>query len=296
MFSRIKLLVIVGFIMLGLSPGSGFTESIPLPPNTEEVNKEARKIAGSEFEFIYYTNTEHQDAIKDFYRRQLPNYGWKEKEIAQDLQQVPGFKMDASVAQILGQNLVFEKDGILLIINFMPEGFFSDTKTYFALGKAKEKIEPATGSENEKDMLPELLKKPRRDIAPVYPGSSLMNLSEQPHSQITSYITKDDIEQVASFYKEKMPGFGWFLVAERPLEEADYGDLSKYDISKYCPNCPKEAIVSPGSIETWVEELDFTNQRGDTCHLVLSQTKNTAGGDFSLDMTTILVDYEEKKE
>ncbi len=300
MFFRDKVSrLIIGFIfILGLSLNSLIAaewdeQAIPVPVAAEQVKTEERMMQGSEFSFIYYTSNEDVAGIKDFYRYRLPNLGWKEKKLAEDLSQIKGFKMDASLKGVLGQNLIFEKDSDMLIINFLPAGAPGDSKTYFTLSQGKVEM----GKELPEDInpAPELLTKPKKDVAPVYPGAALISLDEKESSLKATYFTKDDIEPVAAFYKAKMINYGWYLTNEKPLEKVESELAAGYDITKHCPSCAKEATTLAQSIETWWTELNFANQSQDTCNIVLYSVVNTQPESISLEMTTILVDYVQKR-
>lgn len=300
MFFRYKLIALIFFAVsivainrIPVDAAWWEEQNIPLPVNTEEVKTETRMMYGSQFNFTYYTSAQDIDSIKGFYRNRLPNLGWKEREIAKELGQVQGLKMDASFNNVLGQNLTFEKGSDMLIVNFMPAGFSKDGKTRFSISKGK--IDLSKPPSPDTSFAPELLTKPKKDVAPIYPGASLTNLSEQASSLRATYFTKDDIEQVISFYKTMMPNYGWYLNSEKPIEKIDFGAAGEYDVSKYCPSCPKGATDLAKSMETWLAELNFNNQKGDICNIVLSNVATAQGMPGSLNMTTILVNYEEKK-
>lgn len=268
-------------------------KNIPLPAGTEEAHQEARRIGGSELIFTYYTTAqESPDSIKSFYRRRLPDLGWKEKEIIKDLQQVPNLQINAAFKNALEQNLMFEKGTDLLIINFMPEGAFNDAKTRFAIAQGKMDFNNAPT--DEKKLMPELLTKPKKKVAPVYPDAKLVNLSEDDNSSQASYYTKDDIESVSKFFKANMPNLGWSLTEEKPIQEAAAG-VNSYDITKYCPNCPKDTNFDAVSIKNKITELSFSNPKGDVCRIAISnQSSAQAQGSPLGSMTIIAVNYESK--
>jgi len=289
-------LVLSTILMATNSINAGWWEanSIPVPPGTQEANKETRRISGSEFEFIYYTSTQDIDALKQFYRLRLPQSGWKEKELAKDMGQLQGVQIDTGMLnKTLENNIMFEKEGETLMISFMPAGFSQDGRTKFTVSKGKLSLEKAPSSDD--NLIPELLTKPKKEVAPEYPGAKLVSLSEQQSSTQATYMTKDDIEGAISFYKSQMPGYGWSLAGEEPVTKADYGDTTKYDISQYCPTCPKDTLISPGSISTWTAQLKFSNAKGDGCRVFLSQTQASGKASSALNMTTIVMYYEEAK-
>lgn len=273
----------------------GDTQAIPVPAYAEQVNKDAKMIAGVKFDFTYYTSTQDAATIKDFYRSRLPNLGWKEKTPLKDLVQIPDFKLEPSLSNVFEQNLLFEKDGSTLIINFMPEGFSKDNKTRFTVSKGKLDINAGLGGDT--DFVPVLLAKPKKDVFPVYPGAALISLSEPPKAIRATYFTKDNIDAVAEFYKTQMPNYGWSLAEEKAPEKINISEGSRNDIAKLCPSCAQNALVSPEDIEAWMGQLSFSNQEGDSCDVVLSQVLpgKEMPDAFKIN-TTVLVNYAEKKE
>jgi len=269
-------------------------KDIPLPAGVEEARQETRRIGGSELTFTYYTTAQgNADSVRSFYRMRLPDLGWKEKELIKDLQQVPNMQVNSSLKNALAQNLMFEKGTDLLIINFMPEGAFNDAKTRFAIAQGKMDLKAVPS--DQKKLMPELLTKPKKEVAPVYPDSRLVNLSEADNSSQASYYTKGDIESVSKFYKEKMPNFGWALAEENPVKETT-DTVNNLDMAKYCPDCPKDTNLDAAAIKTKITRLDFSNNKGDLCNIVISsQSSAQAQGSLFGSMTIILVNYESKK-
>ncbi len=270
-------------------------KDFPLPMGAQEANQETRRIGGAEFVFTYYSTTqENADSIKAFYRMKLSSLGWKEKELLNDLRQAPNFQVTSGLSDALGQNLMFEKDGEILIVNLMPEQAFNDNKTRFAIAKGKMDFKNAPTDEAK--LMPTLLTKPKKEVAPLYPGATLVNLSEGDVSSQQLYYTKDGIESVSKFYKENMPGLGWDLREEKPIQEAA-AEGSNFDLYKYCPNCPKDERLNINSIKSALTELHFYNYRGDECNIVISNQSTTQAAESPFgSMTIIMVNYAEKKD
>lgn len=269
--------------------------NIPIPQNTETTKEETRLIVNSEYDFNYYTSGLGDNKIKSFYRSELPKLGWREKKVVNELN-LAGLKIPSSLSNMLEQNLVFEKGTDTLVINFIPEALSPKGKTQFtvAVGKAINAEEIKEGE----NYMPELLARPQKDVFPVYPGASLISLSEPEGSIKATYFAKGDIEVVAGFYKNKMLNYGWLLINDVPAYKADVPVAKKEDISAYCPSCAGKGEMSTGSIENWMAELYFTNQNQDTCNIVLSQATGIKEiiGNMNMETTLILVDYEEKRD
>lgn len=298
---RYKFLVVLSIIMvsiaISLNPvnaAGGDKQEIPLPPNTEKAREEARRIAGSEFDFTYYASSQEPGQLKDFYRNNLTNSGWQEKTLLKDLEQIPGLQMEQGLTSALEQNLIFEKEGAMLIINFLPEGIIKDKNTRFTLAQGK--IGPQPASSTETISPPELLAKPKKEVAPDYPGAALISLSEPDDALTATYFTQDDINAVAIFYKNKMPNYGWSLIEEKAPERLEMPAVSKEDIAKLCPSCAQKAPISAQGMESWMAQLSFVNSRQDTCNIVLSQVMVPVESADKMKTTTILVNYAEKKK
>lgn len=269
-------------------------QGIPLPHDTEQVRQEARRISGSEFDFTYYTSSQEPGELKDFYRDTLANLGWQEKILSKDIEQIPGLQMQPALTSALEQNLIFEKEGATLIINFLPEGIIKDQKTHFTLAQGK--MGPQSTPPSGTILPPELLAKPKKEVAPVYPGAALISLSEPDNALTASYFTQEDINEVSAFYKAKMPDYGWSLVEEKAPERLEMPAVSKEDIVKVCPSCAEKAGISTKNIEAWVAQLSFVNSRKDTCNIILSQVMVPVESADKMKTTTILVNYAEKKK
>lgn len=294
--------IAVAALTISLNPVKAAAEdkqALPVPPHTQQVKKEARRIAAAEFDFTYYTSAQAPTKLKDFYRHTLANSGWKEKTLLKDLEQIPDFQMQPGLSSALEQNLLFEKEGATLIINFLPGGFYRDQKTRFTLAQGKIDLESA--GVTEMISLPELLTKPKKEVAPTYPGAALISLSEPAEALTAAYFTPDDINKVSAFYKARMPNYGWSLIEEKAPEKIEMPQTSKEEIVKLCPACAEKASISPQGIEAWMAQLSFLNASHATCNILLSRviSGEAAAGEAEaekMEMTTILVNYAEKKK
>ncbi len=281
MFYRNKKFYLAVFIMLNLLISlnsahaswwdvSSWNKGMPVPTDTQEVKREERIITGNKFDFVYYASKSDIEVIKNFYRVKLKNTGWSEQELLRELKGVPGIKIDnLEMEQALERNLVFSKDEEQIIISFLPKQYSKDNLTKFTVcyGKISKNLSEAQAA----DSLPRLVAKPKKEVAPDFPGASLVLLSEEAKTLKASYSVKSDIEPVVDFYRENMSRYGWVLVNEKPIEKR---------------------IAGGTPIELRFAELDFSNQAQDRCNIMVS---NAGGPGGNLSITTILVDYEEKK-
>ncbi|MHB8154805.1 MAG: hypothetical protein ACYDFR_01985 [Candidatus Omnitrophota bacterium] len=296
MFSKYKVVRLFGFFLLIMSISAHYLyaawwdkNTIPLPAGTEEVFQETRNISGTEFVLKYYAISQDAKEVSDFFRLKLPALDWKEKELLKEMKQVPDLKIPDSLEEAMALNSIFEKDGEMLTINFLPQGAARDGKTRFTIarGNTEAKKEP-----KEDDFIPRLSGKPKIDIAPVYPDAVLIALSENPGFMRATYFVKDNIDKVSEFYKDKMLNYGWALTEEKPLQKLGSGET---DLSKLCPDCPKdkkiEQAVKPANMV--LSELDFSNKEGDLCIIALTDASPKEAIEGVLkNTTTVMVQYE----
>ncbi|MDD5408927.1 MAG: hypothetical protein PHC71_02420 [Candidatus Omnitrophica bacterium] len=284
-------LILVMFILTHPLYSAWWDKSeVPLPRGTEEVFQETRNISGTEFVLKHYASSQDAKEISDFFRSKLSALDWKEKELLKDMEKIPNLKIPDSLKDAMALNSIFEKEGETIIINFLPKEAVQDGKVRFTIarGKIEEKKKPVA----QDDFIPRLSGKPKIDIAPVYPDAALISLSENPGFMQATYFSKDEIEKVGEFYKDKMLNYGWSLTEEKPLKKLTSGEV---DLSKLCPDCPKDKKIqeSVKPVDMVLTELDFSNQGGDRCIIALTDAgpKEAAEGVLK-NTTTILVQYE----
>ena len=283
---------IAGFAYAGFWDG----QANPTPRDTEQVRSEKRKISGSEMNFSYYTSSLDAEQVRDFYRNTFTREGWVEKEVAKDLEKVQGVdeKNRPGLVETLKNNLMFEKDGELIIVNFVPSGSQEDTKTRFTISRGSFDFAGLTDNLKEENFLPELATQPKNQVVPVYPGAKLISLNEKGKMLKAVYMSRDDYQQINSFYKDTLQQQGWNLADEKPMKVVDTGGVDNAALKKSCPACAAKGMQD-NSIEVYFGELSFTNDKQDSCRIGFSRTtskQNVPAG--VLDFTNIMVDYVEK--
>jgi len=303
MFSKIKIFILV----LCFFPGLGLnslqaawwdTNTIPEPPSTQQVDEEARTMADTKIEVSYYSSDLGIDEIKDFYSKELIGKEWKESEVYQNILNLPELKKKPKTEQFLAGNLVFEKGEQVLFINFLPQNVYGDQKTRFTLSRWNREI-PKTPEIN----IPQIAQKPKKDVAPAYPGASLVGLEEDENLSVANYISQGaGIGEIAAFYKDNMRKYGWSLESEEPVEKAGLKDMKKYYFASEtdCPECQASKLplaAGAESIELLMGRQVYKNAGGDTCVVVFNQPvipEAEAAGIGK--MTNITVRYEKKTQ
>ncbi|MDD5560980.1 MAG: hypothetical protein PHT50_02475 [Candidatus Omnitrophica bacterium] len=297
MFFRLKVAWLTGFFLLimFLSTHPLYSawwdrNSIPLPWGAEEVFQETRNIAGTEFVLKHYASSQDAKAISDFFRLKLPALDWEEKELLKEMEKIPNLKIPESLKDIMTLNSIFEKDGEILMIDFLPQGAIQDGKTRFTIARGKKGITKKPRSED--DFIPKLSGKPKIDVAPVYPDAALIALSENPGFMQATYFVKDNIDKVKEFYKDKMLDYGWSLAEEKPLKELASGEIDLTGmLHDYPKNDKVQQAIKPASLV--VSELNFSNQHGDLCIVVLADSgPKEASVGILKNTTTVMVQYE----
>lgn len=175
------------------------------------------------------------EEVLAFYKAQMRRRGWVEDtRFAESLRDVPlQVGLDNSQQQAVrlkGNKLKFTKKEDMVLIIVVPRRASSQSTTFTIFsGKG-----PSAGSM-------EFNPAKKMDFAPVYPNSKLT------FSRNSTYIytAQANAQDVVSFYRIKLPDYGWRVVNESSLKEqrmdfpADtlkQGDT--FDYNK-CPDCPQ---------------------------------------------------------
>lgn len=301
--SKIRRMIILAMLMLIVNTGALYAawwtaKDIPVPPSAEEVKQQAKRIGGFDFKFTYYISSQDQKSIKDFYLRELPNLGWQERPIGEKLSDdAAAYKNRRSGDSIFFENnLVFEKDNVMLTVTFLPKGGPDDGKTKFSVSQGKLELKGGQPL-SKKGYIPELLDKPKKNVVPTYPGATLANLLEKENYLRATYVTEGQIEDVASFYREHMPDYGWSLVNEIPVGKVDFNSAYKYAEEQSCPECSKKTLISKSATpEVWFMELAFSNAKKDNCKIGLfGNVIQVDSAKPALNFTNIRIEYEKNK-
>lgn len=307
MFSKIKILktLLLAVFCAGLCLNTLYaawweSDAIPVPPDTRKFNEETRDAAGMKISTVYYESRLSAEEIKDFYLQELGRLDWRQSAMyryilnSQEAAQMP------QTAGFLAGNLVFEKGEEMLLVNLLPQEASGEQITRFTLSQWQNKF-PA----ERRTAMPELLKKPKKEVAPVYPGAYLVSLSESEASLRARYMSEGaSVEDIAEFYKQKMSGLGWFLESEEPVQKVDMEGYKKIISGQKedCPTCPKREKTAPAQpvilnqIDFFAGQMTFSDAKGDICQIVLSRHSLPAKAAVGPEMTIISVRYEKKTQ
>ncbi|MBU1998269.1 MAG: hypothetical protein ABIG46_00730 [Candidatus Omnitrophota bacterium] len=268
---------------------------VSTPPATQETDREKRSMAGEEYEYVYYSSSLDRTEIVDYYRKKLKQTGWKERDLKAGLKKIPNFTPDQSMLTVLENNLLFEKDGRVFSINFLPVGIQKDKKTnYLVSWTLESKNKEDDEWLGEEDSTGELLTQPKKQVAPVYPGAKLISLDEGRDHSTLSYVSHDDLEQVLWFYRNNMVNYGWSLIEDMPVQSQE---MNQEAMQQSCPSCYQNNIELPKGMQLRFAALKFKNNSEDICDVQAStlfiDSKQSLPG---RNKTNIIINYYESSQ
>lgn len=197
-------LILSGNTVYGISiPGEAFPVSAIIPPGAGAVKQEELFInEDKEAVAVYRFNfrTGPQD-VKKFYHRQADVYRW---ELIQDgdnllIYKNAGFRLNVTIQD-------FNNDGVYDIILVKAKDQCSSGK---CAGGA---LEPSSGFKNT-----DIDGIPRYSQAKV---AAHIKKNGGVNEEIT-YYSGDSVEEIISFYKSSMPGYGWEKSKEINFDDVD---------------------------------------------------------------------------
>lgn len=303
---RIKLIMpsmFLLFILFSPNAYAGFwdraegitTEAgIPIPSGAQKIMTRDFEMMGQSRKLTTYKCYLTDEEILEFYQRQLPKYGWTEKESLAKLlkqynvslpntEELSGLGID--LQKVTKNILRFNKADNSLTIMIMPVKDPSGA-TLFSLDFGKD-ITKSPNYLPPEGVVPQPAQK--LDFMPVYPNSMLISHIDKNYV----YSCQDDIEAVVAFYKQKMFSYGWQLIEESGITQSKLDPLSVFnqdsDASSGCPSCSeaqKEELKSqlqslPAEIKAGFEEnsvilkanLDFVKSNAERLKMRFSQLK-----------------------
>jgi hypothetical protein len=126
---------------------------------------------------------------------------------------------------------------------------------------------------------------------PIYSSSKQLLLWDTANGVMASYSTEESINSVASFFKNKMPSYGWKLFHENPITQK----------SADCPACDKKigglkngdsgTLAIKGKFYT--SDLKFKREKGEFCSISITSSDY---GEVSLPKEAKEIGYTPLKE
>lgn len=288
------IIITLAFCIQDLNAAWWDFQRFPVPVGARELKRSTRDVGGSKFDFTYYTSSQSRETIMEFYRGHLPQSGWKEQDLKKKLSDAAGEDIGPSMENFLGHNLVFRKGKRMIVINFLPEGIAGEGVTRFTFSEGERDY--AKNMDMKDKSVPKLSRKPKIDIAPEYPGASVVTFLEKEKYLLAVYHTKDNVGKVSEFYKANMPRYGWSFDKEIAPEKVNPKDV----VSRlnYSNDVNKNVMMPlPQHLEEVVfTELSFTNEKGDACKVGITENKFSYGSNITPQFTNIRVAYDGKKK
>lgn len=299
-------LIILAFIFADLTivKAAWFGDgALAVPQSTEELNRSKRETAGMIFEMINYKSQLSKSDISAFYQDKLSKDGWELRNLLKEAKQVPILHLNQDQVDMLGTVLLFQKRDLLFTVNFLPDSIKQESVFYsvsrlvgMSSGKAAE-----SGIRSNQDFfsVSELLTKPKKQFAPVYPGAKLNFISEDERLSVLQYISPDSVEKISQYYREHMASHGWDLVSEKPIE---FKDLPTGIDPQSCPSCAQKNAEflnntnMPQSMQKESTVLIFNNKNQARCEIAITSLKiNREVLNLPAEYTTIMLNYYDAK-
>jgi len=182
MFFKLKTAVLVLILMVCFCiPILQAAELIPLPQDALKIS-EYRSNSGPIKKLIKnYETSISTDKLVEFYKKELQKNGWINKE-----------------------GRVYIKDDNLALIAFGPKNDKTG-KNSFSILTCKVPSSEDFSAMRKKN--PDKL-----NFMPIYPGSEQVSFWDSDRITTAEYETKDNVKDVAFFYKSRMLNYGWKLI------------------------------------------------------------------------------------
>jgi len=266
-FARVLLLAIcfLGITTVNLYAAWWDLNRVPVPRQTEAVQKRAPELSRGSFEVIYYISALSSEELRDFYLKRLADEGWQEKRPLEELSKVSAPGLLPTAAQSFSDCLIFEKDQETIIVRFTSLRNRSTRKDYntnYIVSRHKRgEVESAyypiemTIPESEQKLPPGLL--------PDYPGATLLGVIQEGGQLYAAYHSTDGIQRINSYYTDQMPLYGWQLESESGVED--------------CPGRQKDNRYQGETNVSALAQQNYINQEGWTCYIAMSTLADFAG-------------------
>ena len=266
-----------------------FSGAPQVPDRTREVKKETRKMNGENFTLWYYISELDPQEVKVFYEKELKVSGWVKKDILKEIGANQQAQFQGVLASYLEKNIIFEKGNEFIMVSLMPSGVaFGTPGLRYNVVRGLKPSTPLVS--NKTDIMPKLVRKPKKQVAPEYPGSSLITLREDSNFLSAAYMSNDNLEAVAGFFRERMPMRGWELVSEDKPQKVDIQNAG-VDLAQACPTCSSSQMLTDKNIDVWLAKQYYENKNGDTYSIIISVAKMSGEQLPNTGATSIVVNY-----
>lgn len=223
-------------------------EMLPVPQSTSEQTRKNMQINEQDLDTTIYISALPESAIVDFYKEKLPAYGWQITDFSKELSEAPD-KMKPLMQRLnerLSKRPYFIKENKMLAINFMPAPDSDKTAYSVAIG-----LKEAPETREDVTLNPDLA-----NLFAAYPAGEEIYSNKSTKGIDSAYATMDNIEDVGSFYLEKMRQEDWTLQAKSPVEEQAFNlpEQAKEALDGV-QEIPKEAMKQLQGIDGFPEVI-----------------------------------------
>ncbi len=251
---------------------------LPVPPSTDII-KPPKSMAKNAPEFMdlnirMFLTDLSKEKIKEFYKANLPRYGWQEFNIIDSVSQIIDLPSKAKGLQ--GNSIMFTKKPYTLTILFIGcSGStclkpVSGERMKYSLNISK----MPTSAEMQSIMQPQ---KPQKvDFMPIH--SSLKEMAKHVIGDklFLTYASASGPASLAAYYKKEMPKYGWTIKKEKS---------------------PPSAESMPQSPEVEVYSIEFSKEKGQECQMrfLRASGNNALGPGIKAGQTLVSVTYTDNK-
>lgn len=246
---------------------------IPLPQNAQFIGAHAIELGSGRHEVSVYNCDMPAEGILDFFRKQLPKYGWQENvkflEAARKMP-LPENEHKESARRYLGNMTQFYKQDYELTVGVLPNRSYQ--RSTFSIGYGKKIDVEGMDFSAVKPM----------DFAPLCPGAKMLFANKNNY---VYQIPDIGIEAAVAFYKTNMANYGWKLDEELLPEEYEIADDFSTAITKAESEC-KECQSGPEIKENLLSMLGggkalrarqkFIKQNGNKLRIDFIQLRNSS--------------------
>jgi hypothetical protein len=312
-FFRIVCLVLFTFSFLFFSFAYDLEKNInsgnvPLPPDAQRVVNPDLPLGGPQA-YIYTTSLDKNQLVS-FFKDRLAQKNWSDQGLLSDKLKGAGISTPqlglnqenplANQSRMLQGTFRFQKGQVELMLMVLPKKNRAG-QTIFSLIAAEgvnQNLKPQDQVSVKKNSF-------QAKSVPIYPGSNVVYSAKKS----TVLSSSDQPKEVISYYKTTMPGRGWSLVEEEPLQarkiQSSLSELSgkigegQDAIGGECPSCEKVKELGESIPDELNEEIEkgysivqgkliFNDSQNNRCMVSVTKTdlKGAIQGS-SLGSTTI---------
>lgn len=253
--------------------------NIPIPPGAQRMVNPVLPLGGPQA-YIYTASLDRNELIS-FFKDRLAKKGWSDKGLLSDKLKGLGIPLPqsgvnqqnslANQIRMVEGSFRFQKGQVELILMVLPKETTAG-RTFFSL------ITSETGSQDfeSQDQLSVKKDSFESKSVPIYPGSNVVYSAKKS----TVFSSSDKPEEIISYYKTTMPGRGWSLAEEEPLQAKKIQSSFAECASSSCGGLEELGENMPDEFKEKIEKgysivqgkLIFNDSQNNRCMISVSNT------------------------